>query len=87
MAVCEQGGSVVGGSQAAVGHRDQRERPGERVQVPALILIASIRLARFGIDCTGPAVASEAREPVGVPGPWVGHHSTWRHPTGRRGGG
>ena len=45
------------------------------MQVPALILLASIRLARFGIDCTGPAVASEAREPVGVPGPWVGHHA------------
>lgn len=69
----KQGPIVLGCSQHAVGDGDQRHMPIDRVKVPDLRRIESISFARFGIDFNGPAVASDARDPVGLPGQLVGH--------------
>jgi hypothetical protein len=71
----QQGTIVLGCSQQAGGDGDQREMPIDRRKVPDLTLIESISLARFVRDVNGPAVASDAREPLGVPVPWVGHQA------------
>jgi hypothetical protein len=48
------------------------------VNVPDLILIESISVALFVIDFNGPAVASDARETVGLPVQVVGHQARGR---------
>jgi hypothetical protein len=64
---------VLGCSQQAVGDGDQRDMPISRVKVPDLILIESISFALFVIDFNGPAVASDARDALGLPVQFVGH--------------
>ena len=69
--VCSRAGSVVGGSQAAGGHRDRRERPGERVQVPALILLRSSAWPASG--STAPGQRWRRRRVS----PWACHGHGW----------
>ena len=47
--------------------------PVYRLKIPDLILIQSINFALFVIDFNGPAVASDARDPLGLPVQLVGH--------------
>ena len=68
----KQGAIVLGCSQQAVGDGDQRDMPVYRLKVPDLILIESISFALFVIDFNGPAVASDARDPGGLPVQLVG---------------
>jgi len=74
----QPGTIVLGRSQPARGDGDQRDRPIYRVKVPHLILIESIRFALFVIDVNGPAVASDARDPLGWPVQLVGHQARGR---------
>jgi hypothetical protein len=66
---------VWGCSQQAIGDGDQRDMPVYRVKVPNLILIESLSFALFVLDFNGPAVASDARDPLGVPVQSVGHQA------------
>jgi hypothetical protein len=69
----KQGTIVLGCSQQAVGDGDQRDMPIYRLKVPDLILLESISFALFVIDFNGPAVASDARNPLGLTVQLVGH--------------
>jgi hypothetical protein len=63
----KQGLIVLGCTQSARGDGDQRDMPGYRLEVPHLILIEPIRFALFMIDFNGPAMASDAGDPSGLP--------------------
>lgn len=56
-----------GCAQQALGDGAQRDLPGYRVKVPHRIRIEALSLALFVRDCNGPAGASDARAPRGVP--------------------
>jgi hypothetical protein len=58
---------VLGCPQHAVSDGDQGNMPGYCLEVPHVILIEPIRFACFVIDFTGPAMASDAGDPPGLP--------------------
>jgi hypothetical protein len=58
---------VLGGTQYARGDGDTGAMPGYRRTVPPLRRIVPIRVPRFVIDFHGPAMASDAGDPCGLP--------------------
>jgi hypothetical protein len=67
----KQGLIVLGRTPYALDDGDKGDRPGYRLEVPHVILIEPIRLALFVRDVNGPAMASDTRDPSGLPLPWV----------------
>lgn len=64
----QQGALVVRCAPYAIGDGDERDMPGERREVPPRIRLEALRLALFVRDVNGPARASDARHPGGLPG-------------------
>ena len=58
---------VLGGTPSALGHGAQCARPGYRLAGPSLLLLQPIRFPFFVIDFNGPAMASDAGDPPGLP--------------------
>jgi hypothetical protein len=71
LALLPSGLRVLGCTPSARGDGDQGAMPGSRLDVPHLSLREPLRLPLFVRDCNGPAMASEAGEPAGLPRPWV----------------